>query len=266
MRATAAAPLLAAAFAVSAEVNHVLGEREGLQVHVGAENWAWDETKEDGTHYVGENGNGVTRLGLSYTFSVHDPKVLHSIGLVASIGTITYEGAYLGGGAVTSTTRWDSARLNYDRIAPFAGTALDWVAGVSVEKRNRNIRNPAGARYQKEVFLGGMARLGIQSQRPAQTGWFGGVGVNMTLSTTEDPHSKDLGFAERVTLSPGNNTGYQWHFGYAFTRQTALELHQEMLRWKMSDKANVSNATSAGQIWQPASELTRTSLRLTHKF
>lgn len=267
MRAAAAACLCATAFAANAQVQHTLSEREGLQVYVGVENWDWEETQEDGSGYVGEAGSGVTRLGLSYTFSVYDPQVLHSIGVEGSAGTVTYDGSYIGGGAVTSTTRWDALRLNYDRVAPLPGTSWDWLAGVSFEKRNRAIWNPSAKRDQKEDFLGGIARLGVQSQRPSQTGWFGGAGMNLTFSTNEDTYAKELGLKEDVTLSPGSSLGYQWHVGYAFSRNTSLELHQEMLRWKISNKVNVSNAAGdTGQIWQPASDLTRTSLRLTHKF
>lgn len=267
MRAAVAASLCATAFVAHAQVHHTLGEREGLRVHVGAENWAWDETTEDGARYVNEDGSGVARLGLSYSFSVWDPQVLHTLGLDASAGTITYNGSYIGGGAVTSTTRWDSVRLNYDRSAPLASTSWDWVAGVSLEKRNRSIWNPKGNRHQEEAFVGGIARLGIQAPRHTKTGWFGGAGVNMTFSTDEDPYAKELGFQENVTLSPGSDVGYQWHVGYAFSKQTSLELHQEMLRWKISNKVKVTpTGGQAALIWQPASDLTRTSLRLTHKF
>lgn len=260
---------LLAGLGATAHAQNVMHPREGLSLSAGVEDWKWVEFNEDGSEYLNEQGGPVPSLAASYTFSTHKDRVFHTVSVKSSAGDITYNGSYIGGGAVTSTTKYNVMRAGYAVAAPlFAdNSALELTAGIAYEKRNRQIWNPSRKAYQVEDYASGIARAGLQIARPLQNGWFGGVGITATLSTDMDPHATDLGLKTNPTLRPKADTGYYVNAGYAISRNLAIELSHEVTRFKISQKADIETTTGAtGQIWQPAAQLGRTSLQAVYTF
>lgn len=251
-----------------AQTKNTMHAREGLSVSAGVEQWKWVEYNEDGSEFLNEQGGPVANLGASYTFSTHQDRVFHTVSVKSSLGDITYNGSYMGGGAVTSTTKYNVFRLGYDVAAPlFDSKSVEWTAGLAYEQRNRQIWNPSLKASQVEDYASGIARVGVQVPRPVQTGWFGAAGLTATLFTNMDPHATALGFKASPVLRPKADTGFYAKAGYAFTPNLSIELSHEVTRLKISQKAGVETTGGAvGQIWQPASSLGRTSLQAVYKF
>ncbi len=261
--------VLLAAFGSAASAQHVMHPREGLTLASGLEDWKWTEFNEDGSTLLKETGGPIKTLAAAYTFSTHQDRVFHTVTLKAAMGEIAYEGAYIGGEAVSSTTKYNGLRFGYDVAAPLTDgpVALEWTAGLSYEKRDRRIWNPARKSYQAEDYQSGIGRLGVQIARPVHAGLYGGVGATVTLFTNMDPHATDIGFKSSPLLRPKADVGYFAKVGYAVSRNMAIELSHEMTRFKMSPKANIETTSGAtGQIWQPASQLGRTSVQAIYKF
>lgn len=260
---------LLAGLGATVHAQNVMHPREGLSVSAGVEDWKWVEFNEDGSEYLNEQGGPVPSLGAAYTFSTHKDRVFHTVSLKSSAGDITYNGSYIGGGAVTSTTKYNVVRAGYDVAAPFFAddSTIEWTAGIAYEQRNRQIWNPSRKAYQVEDYASGIARVGLQVPRPLNEGWFGGAGITATLFTNMDPHATDLGFKTSPTLRPKADTGFYVKAGYAVSRNLAIELSHEVTRFKISQKADIETTAGAtGQIWQPAAQLGRTSLQAVYKF
>lgn len=240
---------------------------EGTTVSIGTQSWSWTETNEDGSRFLSERGNNVLQLELKQTFTLYDPAIAHSVGVKLARGRITYEGAFVDGPAVTSTTVWDAAEIYYGQARPLGDTGLEWTAGVGAEIKQRNIWNPATEKYQREDYTGALLSVGLQVPRPHTNGWFCGAGVTLTLATRANPNTQDLGFKEAVKVTPTSAFGVHAHVAYAFSPQTALELHWQQQRWGISNKVDVTDAKGAAyQLWQPASILGRATLKLSHRF
>jgi hypothetical protein len=249
---------------------HASDGLKGLSLSIDTQQWYWQELQEDGAEYLNEKGAGVLGLGAEYRWD-DGFGLRHGLGLSVSGGDITYNGSYINGPKLRSTTDYSTWRLQYDisgplsHVSPSFGPAR-WSVALAYEERQRDIWNPSREGFQQEDYSNGLIKLGLEWPRQNE-GLYGSVGLTRTFSNRMNPHGTEIGFKENPVLKPGARTGMYLEAGYAFDRNWALEAGYERTGIRISNKAPVTGADDQQYlIWQPQAKLERTYIRARYSF
>lgn len=176
-------------------------------------------------------------------------------------GTVDYEGSFLfGGGPATARTEYTGVVNEGQGIYRFA-SGLELVSGVGLDYWRRNIQPD-----QREDYLVLFARLGLNFDRRAATGWFGGGGVKYPFHVSEDAHLNEVGFDQNPRLSPKGEASLYGQVGYRFTPQWSLIGYYDSYRFGESDAVLASSGVPTFLVFQPESRVDTLGLRLRYTF
>jgi len=241
---TAASVLL---FAVSAAA--ALPAQAQLRVSIGTEYYSW---KEDTSPEVKENG-ALLSAGAEYTMKKDAGLLLAYRGRLYG-GEVSYDGTTLfpPNTPIQSQTRYlgmsNEGQTRY-RFDVRGSRSVDLVLGVGVDVWQRTL-----SRSQKEDFLIGFARLGVETEAKGK-GWLAGAGVKMPFYTWEDAHLTEIGFTSNPNLKPGKRPSPYLHVGYRFQDPIAVVLYVDSFRFSQSPYQAVTHTTQGPNlVYQPASD------------
>jgi hypothetical protein len=220
-----------------------------MRVSIGVEAFSW---KEDTSPEVKETG-ALLSAGAEYTMPKEAGFLLAYRGRIYG-GEVEYEGSTLfpPRTPVSSQTQYlgmsNEGQLRH-RFDIQGARSLDMVLGVGVDVWQRTLSS-----IQKEDFLIGFARLGIETEARGQ-GWLAGIGVKVPFYTWEDAHLTDIGFQSNPSLEPGKRLSPYLHVGYRLKDPVAIVFYVDSFRFSQSPYQPVSHPTQGQNlIFQPASD------------
>ncbi len=230
-----------------------------LALSAGTEYLRWvertvPEVKETGLLYA---------LGLGYTQDRERGAVFAYRGKLW-LGKVDYEGATLFGGTpVDSNTNYlgldNEVQARWRRPGKTDGT-LDGVFGVGVAAWRRQL-----SAAQKEDYVIGYVRLGLESGNRNPGRWSASMGLKYPVWTYENAHFNDIGFDSNPILRPGKELSPYGSLGYQFTPAVQLVAYYEGFRFDKSDRVQ-TNEVAMGlgptTLEQPASKMFIFGLRL----
>ncbi len=230
-----------------------------LALSAGAEYLRWvertvPEVKETGLLYA---------LGLAYTQD-RDRGAVFAYRGKFWVGKVDYEGATLFGGTpVDSNTHYlglnNEVQARWRRPGKTDGT-LDGVLGVGVDSWRRQL-----SASQKEDYVIGYVRLGLESGTRNAGRWSAAMGLKYPVWTYENAHFNDIGFDSNPILRPGKELSPYGSLGYRFTTAVQLVAYYEGFRFDKSDRVQ-TNEVAMGlgptTLEQPASKMSIFGLRL----
>lgn len=233
-----------------------------LRASVGGEYYGWSE---EVTPEVTERG-GLAVLGLEYT-QPGTAGLLWAYRGTVYTGAATYEGSSLRTPStpVTGTTSYvgtaQEGQLRY-RFDVGGQRGLDAVLGIGVDLWQRRLSS-----VQREDYLIGFARLGLESERNG-AGWIVGGGVKMPFHTWEDAHLTSIGFGQNPSLRPGKRPSFYAHAGYRFDSPMSVIFYLDSYRFSQSKGEVVDDLTQSQQVivYQPASNRYSIGVRLRFEF
>ena len=230
-----------------------------LALSAGAEYLRWvertvPEVKETGLLYA---------LGLAYTQDRDRGAVFAYRGKLW-IGKVDYEGATLFGGTpVDSNTNYlglnNELQARWRRPGRPDGT-LDAVFGAGIDAWRRQLSSA-----QKEDYVIGYLRLGLESGTENPGRWSASLGLKYPVWTYENAHFNDIGFDSNPILHPGKELSPYGSLGYRFTPEVQIVAYYEGFRFDKSDRVQ-TNEVAMGlgptTLEQPASKMSIFGLRL----
>jgi hypothetical protein len=188
------------------------------------------------------------------------------------LGSVDYNGSFLGTGAPASGTTEYTGLVNEARLVyrlPGNALGLEFVSGLIADYWNRQL-----SADQKEQYWIASLRLGLQADRRESTGWFGGGGLKYPFYTREDAHLTEIGFSSNPRLEPKGAMSLYADLGYRFNRNLSLAAYYDSYRFKESDPTPritnpfISGCTPPGgcRLIQPTTDVDSLGLRLQYSF
>lgn len=256
MRAALAALVLAAASTSAAAAWEITGELERFR---------W---QEDTDPRVTESGP-MLGLGLRWT---QDRAWGWRWGYRGRLyfGSVDYQGSFLGTDVpVSGRTDYGGLSNEGQLIYRFPGSAAEFVGGLILDYWNRQLSPD-----QREQYWIAVLRLGVDFDRHAPVGFFGGGGVKLPFWTREDAHLTDIGFNANPRLEPKGEWSVYAEAGYRFDRAWSLTAYYDGYRFRESAPTPslvnpfVSGCGAPGgcTLVQPTSRLDSVGLRLHYSF
>lgn len=189
-------------------------------------------------------------------------------------GSVKYDGTTLfpPHQPITGTTEYGGLINEGQAIYRFPGNAsgAEFVSGLAWDYWNRQLSSD-----QREQYWVASVRLGLNLDRRASTGWFGGAGLKYPFYTHEDGHLTEIGFTSNPTLQPRGDVSLYAQAGYRFSRNWSLTGYYDSYRFKESDPTPVvvnpsappTSACRTGcRLVQPTSNVDSFGLRLQYSF
>jgi hypothetical protein len=179
-------------------------------------------------------------------------------------GSVNYDGATLFGGTPVESrtsylgltnelqTRW--------RKHGAPGGNIDAVLGLGLDAWRRRLSS-----VQKEDYLIGYARLGIETGTDESSRWTAGVGFKYPVWTYENAHFDEIGFDSNPLLHPGKEISPYVSLGYRLSSTLQLVGYYEGYRFGRSAQVQ-ANEVNLGvgptTLVQPATTVAVYGIRL----
>lgn len=258
MRRAGARNALVAAIAISVLCWPAIGRSE-LVLSAGVDYLRWVESTSP---EVTETGP-LAVLGLGYTQN-RDAGLLFAYRGKLWGGSVNYDGATLFGGTpVESTSSYLGVTNELQarwRKRGSPGGSLDGVLGLGLDAWRRRLSS-----VQKEDYLIGYARLGLESGTDEKSRWSAAVGFKYPVWTYENAHFDEIGFDSNPILHPGRELSPYASLGYRLSTSLQLTGYYEGYRLGRSPQVQ-ANEVSLGlgptALVQPATTMSIYGLRL----
>lgn len=179
-------------------------------------------------------------------------------------GSVNYDGATLFGGTpVESKTSYlgltNEVQVRWRRKGTPGGN-VDGVLGVGLDAWRRRLSS-----VQKEDYLIGFARLGIETGTDESSRWTAAAGFKYPVWTYENAHFDEIGFDSNPILHPGKELSPYVSLGYRLSSTLQLVGYYEGYRFGRSPQVQ-ANEVSLGvgptALVQPATTMSVYGIRL----
>lgn len=234
-----------------------VGAKAEWTVFGDVEHFRW---KEDTSPRVTETGP-MLGLGLRWR---QDRAAGLNIGVESRVygGSVDYEGSLLFSGTpITGTTQYGGWRNELQGIYRFPGSPAEVVLGAGYDYWNRQLTPD-----QHEEYNVAYVRFGVQADRRAPTGWFGGGGIKVPFFVDENAHFPEIGFVPNTHLRPKGQASLYAELGYRFAAQWSLAGYYDSYRFDASDPVLVTDGATTEAFFQPKSAVDSFGLRLRYSF
>ena len=179
-------------------------------------------------------------------------------------GSVNYDGATLFGGTPVESKSIYLGLTNELQArwrkhgAP--GGYIDTVLGLGLDAWRRRLSS-----VQKEDYLIGYARLGVETGTDESSRWTAAVGFKYPVWTYENAHFDEIGFDSNPILHPGKELSPYVSLGYRLTSSLQLVGYYEGYRFGRSAQVQ-ANEVSLGvgptALVQPATTMSVYGIRL----
>jgi len=192
-------------------------------------------------------------------------------------GSLDYNGAFLSTNQpATGTSEYAGLANEGQAIYRVPGDAngMELVSSLVLDYWNRRL-----SAEQREQYWVASVRLGLNFDRRAAQGWFGGGGFKYPFWTRQDAHLTDIGFNANPHLEPKGTLSVYADVGYRFTRRWSLAGYYDSYRFNESDATqrlinpSVQGCTGVApdpaggcRVFQPQSRQDSFGLRLQYSF
>lgn len=234
-----------------------------------AEHFRWAEQTQPGVTETGP------RFGLGLAWSQDKPAGWR-FGYRGRLyfGSVDYQGSNLFDPslALSGTTDYsgivNEALLTY----PLPGNAFgtEFVGGLGWDYWNRQLSPD-----QREQYWVASLRLGLNFDRRAAQGWFGGGGLKYPFYAREDAHLSEIGFSANPLLEPKGQLSFYAEAGYRFSSRWSLSGYYDTYRFRESDPTPLltnpfappgDSCLTGCRLVQPASRVDTLGVRLHYGF
>ena len=234
----------------------------GWSVSADAEHFRWRESTDP---VVTEKGQ---RFGLGWDFlAEREAGWQFAYRGQFRRGTVNYDGSFLfSGDPATARVRYTGLVNEVQGIyrLPDNRLGLELVGGLGHDYWERNILPD-----QQEDYSLIFVRLGLNLDRRATPGWFGGGGVKLPIWVSENARFDELGFDQNPRLEPEGRWSIYAQAGYRFTPAWSLIGYYDSYRFSESKPVAVTTPTDPGTTFffvQPQSRMDTYGVRLRYSF
>jgi hypothetical protein len=150
---------------------------------------------------------------------------------------------------------------------PGTRMGLEFVAGLGHNYWERNILPD-----QQEDYSLVFVRLGLNLDRRAARGWFGGGGLKLPIYVSENAHFDELGFDQNPRLEPEGRWSLYAQAGYRFSPAWSLIGYYDSYRFKESESTPfirhpfIEACNLGCSFRQPQSRMATYGVRLRYSF
>ena len=189
-------------------------------------------------------------------------------------GSVDYQGSNLFDPSLPLSGTTDySGIFNEGRlIYPLPGNAWgsELVGGLAWDYWNRQLSPD-----QREQYWVASLSLGLNFDRRAAEGWFGGAGLKYPFYAREDAHLSEIGFSGNPMLKPKGQVSLYAEAGYRFSGRWSLTGYYDSYRFKESDPTPLltnpfappgDSCLTGCRLVQPTSRADTFGLRLRYGF
>lgn len=241
------------------------GAQAGWSVSADVEHFRWEESTDP---MVIEEG---PRFGLSWDYlGQRESGWQFAYRGQFRRGTVNYDGSFLfSGQPATARVRYTGLVNEVQGIyrVPGSRVGLELVGGLGHDYWERNILPD-----QQEDYSLVFVRLGVNLDRRAAPGWFGGGGFKRPRYVSEDARFDEMGYDQNPRLEPKGRWSLYAQAGYRFSPDWSLVGYYDSYRLNKSERTpfirnpSIPECTLGCSFEQPQSRMDMYGLRLRYSF